>query len=77
MSFDAMEKFYVLPEKKFTNANRIRAMDDEELTELLYDCFDLWQTWCHESVPVDEDKKCPIYDCRICIKKWLEEEAEE
>ena len=48
-----------------TNADRIRAMSDEELAEIL--CVDV----CG----------CPSRDCRptceLCIKEWLEQPAEE
>ena len=58
--------------KKFcgkTNAQKIRAMSDEELAEFI------------SSIPMcvgkDEDLNCEIDVCKECFLKWLQQPAEE
>ena len=58
--------------KKFcgkTNAQKIRAMSDEELAEFI------------SSIPMcvgkDEDLNCEIDVCKECFLKWLQMPAEE
>lgn len=58
--------------KKFdakTNADKIRAMSDEELAEFI------------SSIPMcvgeDEDLNCEIDVCKECFLKWLQQPAEE
>ena len=52
-----------------TNADRIRAMTDEELAEFL--C-------CPQSVcPVDDCEECYDDKCQKCVLKWLKKEAED
>lgn len=55
-------------EVKQTNADRIRAMSDEELAEFI-DVF--WNIDC-------DAKKCLMHDrnCQLCILDWLRQEAE-
>ena len=53
-----------------TNADRIRAMSDEEMAEFI------------SSIPmcvgkVDEDLNCEIDVCKECFLKWLQQPAEE
>ena len=52
-----------------TNADRIRAMVDEEL-----------MTWIMEmqACPYELYQDCqhPNYDCETCIKDWMKQEAE-
>ena len=54
---------------KMTNADRIRAMSDEELAELII------------SIPMcvgeDKDLNCEIDVCKECFLKWLQQPAEE
>ena len=52
-----------------TNAQRIRAMTDEEMAEFI------------SSIPMcvgkDEDLNCEIDVCKECFLKWLQQPAEE
>ena len=53
---------------KQTNADRIRAMSDEELVENFWECF-------------DDDKFCTgvcndAHDCDLCRLAWLKQPAE-
>ena len=52
-----------------TNADRIRAMSDEEMAEFII------------SIPMcvgeDEDLNCEIDVCKECFLKWLRQPAEE
>ena len=56
-------------QKVTTNADRIRAMSDEELCTLLM-----------EEAPCDSirdfSKHWVAYDCESCIKEWLQQTAE-
>ena len=57
-------------DSKQTNADRIRNMSDEELTDTLFNS-------CLEYMHIDE---CPYVDnvgmCKKCIYEWLQSEAE-
>lgn len=60
-----------IPDRKVTtNADRIRSMSDEELTDVLVDS-------CLEVMHID---KCPYADnvgmCKKCISEWLQSEVE-
>ena len=58
-----------IAECKMTNADRIRAMSDEELTKLLSTPCPLLRR--------DDDKGCPNpKPCRECIADWLKQPAE-
>ena len=58
--------------KPMTNADRIREMTDEELTDWYFDKFFPCVPYC--SV-FDE---CPEHDdCKICLLEWLKQEARE
>ena len=65
--FDLRANIDVKPK---TNADRIRAMSDEEL-----------MTWIMEmqACPYERYQDCqhPNYDCETCIKDWLKQEADE
>ena len=66
-------------EYHFTNADRIRAMSDEELARLLY-CSDSLG-WCH-NLPecadmLDTDDGIPEEKCMACLVAWLRQPAEE
>ena len=54
---------------KMTNADRIRAMSDEEMAEFII------------SIPMcvgeDKDLNCEIDVCKECFLKWLQQPAEE
>lgn len=56
--------------KVVTNADRIRAMSDEEMCTLLM-----------AEIPCDSirdlGKHCIEYDCESCIKEWLQQPAKE
>lgn len=58
------------------NADRIRAMSDEELAEWI---DEFWSAaWCPDEPPVDpETKQCLLHDgdCRLCILDWLRQEV--
>lgn len=61
---------YPKERKPITNADRIRAMPDEELAEFLYNAWDN-AAWC-------SDKRCTEDDsCLPCWLKWLREECNE
>lgn len=53
---------------KQTNADRIRAMSDEELAEFMYSS-DI--PWCDDKICREDDN-----GCRECLKKWLRSEVE-
>ena len=55
---------------KMTNADRIRAMSDEELAEFLWD-FNL------ADVSTDKWGECGPHMFRYCLKEWLKMPAEE
>lgn len=54
---------------QMTNADRIRAMSDDELAEVI------------SSIPMcvgtDDDKDCENDGCKGCFLKWLQQPAEE
>ena len=55
-----------------TNADKLRAMSDEELAEWI---DEFWSApWCPDDPPVDPETKCCLLhdgDCRLCILDWL------
>ena len=53
--------------KVFTNADRIRAMSDEELADVIVN-----GVGCVLKAP-----HCMDDDCTPCIRKWLQQPAEE
>ena len=58
--------------KSQTNADRIRAMSDEELAETFHAVMLGWAEWCdHHCANQGEDG----YD--NCIKQWLQQPAED
>ena len=63
----------------WTNADRIRAMSDEELAKLLY-CSDSLG-WCHNNPEcadmLDTDDGIPEEKCMVCLVAWLKRPAEE
>lgn len=64
------EYFEIVESDKQTNADRIRNMSDEELTDTLFNS-------CLEIMHIEE---CPYADnvgmCKKCISEWLQSEAE-
>ena len=60
--------------KPITNADRIRAMTDEELTEWLDGSFRR-ADWCDASKFPNSD--CMEVPCLGCIIEWLKQEASE
>ena len=65
--------------KPKTNADRIRAMSDEELAKLLY-CSDSLG-WCH-NLPecanmLDTADGIPEEKCMACLVAWIKRPAEE
>ena len=69
-----------ITEYRMTNADRIRAMSDEELANTLLDIgLDIWN--CneyngHNVTMLPECEKCDGY-CVLAILKWLKQSAEE
>lgn len=54
-----------------TNADRIRAMSDEELKDVIRAISIGYEPWCdHHCKMQGED------NCNICLKKWLQQPAE-
>ena len=64
-------KPYTHDDWKKTNADRIRAMTDEELAELWWERVD-----CGEC-PVHRDCRMTGQDCKELALGWLQEEAKE
>jgi len=58
-----------------TNREKIMAMSDEELGEVLMCPYDLpiFPEVCGNQC--DEPDKATFNDCRLCIAQWLKEEA--
>jgi hypothetical protein len=73
---------YWMP-KPQTNADRIRAMSDECLTEKLYDAWrreadkgnDIAINWCRPGLCASEE--CDPDKHKACILRWLQQPAEE
>lgn len=61
--------------KTQTNADRIRAMTDEEIAELLTDgtVFDANYIFICPSKPEGD---CLTSDCRECLLRWLKQDYE-
>lgn len=60
--------------KPMTNADEIRAMNDEQLAELFTDTFD------DENIfycPVRQQHRCLSMDCKVCFLDWLKQEVGE
>lgn len=71
---------YEAKQKPITNADRIRAMTDEELADWLNNDVEYWDKWCHDDAPVDQETLVCLRsggECRLCILDWLKEEASE
>ena len=62
--------------KPKTNADRIRAMTDEELMEFLE--HDYWSIdYCKKDAPIDQEtKECLLPSCKQCWLEWLKQEAD-
>lgn len=58
--------------KPMTNADRIRAMSDEELSVLIKKTFIGKTPWCDHHCKLDDD--C---SCNGCLMEWLKQPAEE
>lgn len=61
-----------------TNADRIRAMSDDELATMLYNLGDMM--WCRElpeciDIARNEDE-IPVEKCIGCVLAWLQQPAE-
>ena len=67
----ALKKAYVaLNVDPTTNADRIRAMTDEELVDFFDRMMETFNPWCDHPCPSGEDSIC-----RSCVVEWLKEEA--
>ena len=68
---------YPKERKPMTNADRIRAMTDEELMEFLeHDCWSI--DYCKKDAPIDQEtKECLLPSCKQCWLEWLKQEADE
>ena len=68
MAVKALEDVTDKNVEKMTNADRIRAMSDEEMAEFII------------SIPMcvgeDKDLNCEIDVCKECFLKWLQQPAE-
>ena len=54
--------------KRMTQADRIRAMSDEELADFMY----------AKDIPWCDDSECTTETlCKDCFRKWLQQEVEE
>ena len=54
-----------------TNADRIRAMSDEELCNAIKKTYIGMAPWCDHHCTLDDDCKC-----NTCLKEWLKQPAE-
>ena len=56
-----------------TNFDKIKTMDIEDLTQLLYDdaCLHCW--FYHNT---DDKTRCDLRKCKFYVKKWLLQEAD-
>ena len=61
--------FYPEKRKKQTNADKIRAMTDEELSDFMNGGCDC--------IPSNEKCHEPYYDCKGCWLAWLKKECDE
>lgn len=71
---------YPKPYKAQTNADRIRAMSDEELAKHLvdigWDCHFCAEHWRLDNEPLMRGEKCDEKCAEHCLK-WLQQPAEE
>ena len=58
--------------KPVTNADRIRAMTDEELADCIYQ--DVLGVACR--IKQERNESCSEYMCRDCLLEWLKQPAE-
>ena len=65
---DIFKKTYEVADRPETNADRIRAMSDEELEELLHATHLGWTEWCDYHCENRGDDGCDK-----CIAKWLKQ----
>ena len=65
---------YPKPRKKQTNADRIRAMTDEELADVFIEKHDDENYF---ACPVRFFCGCSRSDCMVCFLDWLKREVEE
>lgn len=65
---------YPKERRLITNADRIRAMSDEELADWLRNIRFSWKC-----VPRDNGNRCADFkdDCKACWFDWLRQEADE
>lgn len=65
--------FIVQNPKPMINADRIRSMTDEELTNFYFDFFFPQCPYCE----CDPEKPCPEHnDCKICLLEWLKQKCD-
>lgn len=62
-----------LVDEPISNADRIRAMTDEELVKL----FTLRDTYCCPAAKGDIEACRAYWSCETCFSDWLKREAEE
>ena len=62
---------YCFEQKEMTNADRIRAMSDEELCNAIKKTYIGMAPWCDHHCTLDDDCKC-----NTCLKEWLKQPAE-
>ena len=67
---------YPKPRKPITNADRLRAMSDEELAEFFTPFYyDGPKFYCPAQADVGEGECAAKSDCRQCWLDWLRQEA--
>ena len=78
MMMEFLHREYWLP-KPQTNADRIRAMSDEDLAQLLYNGVDA--EYCTNApacaAMLDEPDGVPEEKCIGCLMRWLQQPAED
>lgn len=65
-----------------TNADRIRAMSDEELAEFINQCTSENGPYFCRSLPeceedLEKDTLIPLDRCNVCLLRWLRQPPEE
>lgn len=79
---DCAVQYTVESQKKMTNADRIRAMSDEQLANIMIQLADLDSRigYCQElpkcEVLLDTEEGIPASMCEQCMLQWLQKSAE-
>lgn len=79
---DCAVQYAVASQKKMTNADRIRAMTDEQLANIMIQLADLDSRigYCQElpkcEALLDTEEGIPASMCEQCLLQWLQKPAE-